>query len=265
MKFLIFILFILLFCLTAFAQPLLRGPFTTNTAFNQYVLSTNIALTVAENATNSASVTNWINSRQPSNAVISNQVGLATQAFTNTINPAVSNLTTTNITVCTGASTSNSFVGGTVYYTTVSFTNLNGASTMSNLANVSIPGHSITNNGDSLIARWTGIMPSPLVNTNRFLITWGGTTVLDTGLMIASNTVFRAELTVTRTGTSAQHVDAHLDWGPGGLVPFAFTNANLETTINTGVAQTIALQGGARRVGAHTNNYFRVEFRPGPR
>lgn len=260
-----FLIFIFLSCLTVAAQPLLRGPFTTNTAFNQYVLSTNIALIVAGNATNSASVTNWINSRQPSDAILSNQVGLATQAFTNTVNPAVSNLTTTNVTVRTGASTSNSFVGGTVYYTTVSFTNLNAAGTMSNLANVSIPAHSITNNGDTLIARWTGIMPAALANTNRFLITWGGTTVLDTGLMVASNTMIRGELTVTRTGTSAQHVDAHFEWGPGGGVPFVFTNANLETTIDTGTAQTIALQGGARRVGAHTNNYFRVEFRPGPR
>lgn len=250
-------------------------------------------------ATNSASVTNWIkavadlqgatnglNSRaaslesqtnslgsristldsgkQPTNNVLTQLAGVP-QDFTNTVNAGVSNLVATNITVRAGASTSNAFVGGTIYFSKTSFTNLNALGTLSNLASVLIGAHTITNNGDMIRATWDGRTANALANTNQFQISFGGTTLLDTGLLPASNTVFRAWAEVTRTGTSAQHVEAGLDWGPSTGISFIRTNVNLETTINTGIAQTLALLGAARRVGAHTNNSFRVAFDPGPR
>lgn len=253
----------MLLCVSASAQPILRGPFTTNTAAVQYTLSTNIADSSARNATNSASVTNWINSRQPADAILSNQVGLATQAFTNTVNPAVSNLTTTNITVRSGASASNAFVGGTMFYSLASFTNLNGVpGTLTNLGNYSVPGHTITNNGDRIYTEWGGTLANNLANTNRFQMTWGGALFLDTGLMISSNTSFRGYASIIRSGISAQHVEAEF-WFGSNAYARAFTN--MEMTVDAGVAQTIALKGSSQRVGAHTNNLMTVEFKPGPR
>jgi len=153
-----------------------------------------------------------------------------------------------------------------MFYSLASFTNLNGTpGTLTNLGNYSIPAHTITNNGDRIVAEWGGVLANAQANTNEFQITYGGTTILDTGLQISSNTTFRARLTVARSGTSAQHCEGYFEWGPGGGVPFAFTNVNMETTIDAGVAQTVALKGASQRVGAHTNNLFTLEYKPGPK
>jgi hypothetical protein len=241
----------------------------SNIASNPYTGYTNLAMQVAANNVLSNLQTMaslYFTNGQASAMVLSNIVGLGVTGFTNTVNGAISNLTTTNITAVTGASTSNSFVGGVVYYSLASFTNLNNTpGTLTNLANVSLSGHSITNNGDTIYARWGGRLANAAANTNNFQIVYGGTTVLDTGLQVSSNCAFIAECRIIRSGTSAQHVEAALQWGPSGGVPWAFTNVNLETTVNAGIAQTLALKGGATRVGAHTNNSFTVEFKPGPR
>ena len=240
---------------TSYWVPQPGGTFLTNwaNAISNYVTS----------ATNSTSVTNWINSRQPADAKLTNYLG--TGALTNTVNAGVSNLYATNISVRAGVSTSNAFVGGTLYVVNTAYTNLNALSTLSNLANLSVPAHTITNNGDSLWATWGGIFPVATANTNQFQIVFGATTILDTGLQISSNCSFRASCQIYRTATSAQHAEGHFEWGPGGGVPWAYTNSNLEMAVDTGAAQTLALKGAARRVGAHTNNSFMIEYKPAPR
>ena len=163
-------------------------------------------------------------------------------------------------------SLSNVWVGGTYFQQIgTAFTNLNGAGTMSNLANMSITGNTLTNNGDTLFAEWGIKLQITKENTNQFQLLYGATTMLDTGLQIASNCTVRATCTISRTGNASQHVEAHLEWGPGGGVPFAFTNANLEMAENNGIANILKAMGGARAVGAHTNNFFRVEWKPTPR
>jgi hypothetical protein len=163
-------------------------------------------------------------------------------------------------------SLSNVWVGGTYFQRIgTAFTNLNGAGTMSNLSSVSITGNTLTNNGDTLFAEWGIKLQITKENTNQFQLLYGATTMLDTGLQIASNCTVRATCTISRTGNASQHVEAHLEWGPGGGTPFAFTNANLEMAENNGIANILKAMGGARAVGAHTNNFFRVEWKPTPR
>lgn len=167
--------------------------------------------------------------------------------------------------IAAGNSTSNAVISGAMYAATTAFTNLNATGTMTNLANVSIPAHFMTNNLDALHAIWRGNMPLALANTNQFQIVFGSSTILDTGLQTASNTVFSAECWIVRTGNTSQHVEGRFEWGPGNGAPFAFTNANLEIAETNGIATTLALKGGALRPGAHTNNFFRVWYEPATR
>ncbi len=153
-------------------------------------------------------------------------------------------------------------VGGVLKYDLTLYTNLNGAGTMSNLANFSIRAHTLTNNGDTVRAYWAGTMPAATANTNQFQIVYGSQTILDTGLQIASNCNWRAEVTIIRSGSTAQHAEGHFEWGPGGAVPFVYTNSNLEIVQTNGIATLLALKGGARIGGAHTNNSFRVYWDP---
>lgn len=164
-----------------------------------------------------------------------------------------------------GPNQSNAVVSGLIKYDGNSYTNLNAAGTLSNLASVLIPGNTLTNTSDKIYAEWGGVMPSALENTNEFTIVYGSQTILDTGLQISSNTTFQAWCKIWRTGNTGQHAEAHFEWGPGGAAPFAFTNVNLELVQTNGINTRLALQGAARRVGAHTNNSFSVFYQPAAR
>ncbi len=165
-----------------------------------------------------------------------------------------------------GKSGTNAFVGGLYYQANLPFTNLNATpATLTNLGNVSIAGNTLTNVGDAILAIWGGKLANALANTNNFQIVYGSETILDTGLQIASNTTFRAEVIITRTGLTSQHAEGYFSWGPGGAVPFVWTNTNVEITQTNGIETLLALRGASQRVGAHTNNSFRVYYEPGVR
>lgn len=153
-----------------------------------------------------------------------------------------------------------SVAGGLVYFDLGKYTNLNGTGVLTNLATVIIPGHTLTNTGDALRGQWGGKMANGLANTNRFTIEFGSDVILDTGLQIASNTTWQAEVLIVRTGLSSCHAEAFFAWGPGGGVPFSRTNVNAELSTANGIARRLSLNGASRRGGAHTNNSFFIQW-----
>ena len=159
-----------------------------------------------------------------------------------------------------GSSPSNSFGGGLMFFSTSLFTNLNATATLSNLANVMIPANTLTNAGDTIWAAWGVKLANGVVNTNQFQVRYGSATLLDTGLQVSSNTAVSVRVVIMRTGNTSQHVEAWLSWGPGGGVPFTSTNVNMEISETNGIPNLLALRGAARRLGAHTNNGFRVSW-----
>lgn len=200
------------------------------------------------------------------NATSGNFTGTLTGGTVNATSGNFSNLLSTNIMAQAGAGTSNVFVGGTLFISTATWTNLNPTGTISNLATVSIVGSTLANAGDQLLGVWSGNFPNALENTQDLRIRFGGTTILDTGTQTASNCTWSAWVRVVRTGAATEHCDAHLEWGPGGGVPFSFTNVNSE--IAETLTSTLNLQmqsNGSRRSGAVTNNFFSCEFKAAPR
>lgn len=153
-----------------------------------------------------------------------------------------------------------SVAGGLVYFDLGRYTNLNATATLTNLAQVTVIGNTLTNTGDALRGQWGGKMANGLANTNRFTIMFGSDVILDTGLQTASNTTWQAEVLIVRTGISSCHAEAFFAWGPGGGVPFVRTNVNLELGTANGIARQLSLQGASRRVGAHTNNSFFIQW-----
>lgn len=175
-----------------------------------------------------------------------------------------------NLLVKVGQSVSNAWVGGTMVYSLDNYTNLNGnVATFTNLANAVVPGNALTNKGDMIRAFWGGVSATAMQNTQNFQIVYGGTTILDTGLQIGSNYLYRASVEITRSGNSAQHVDAKLEWLPNALgltgLPWISTNEMFEIAENNGINNTLALKVSARRVGALTNTQFRVYYDPAVR
>lgn len=161
------------------------------------------------------------------------------------------------------AGKSNAWVGGRLVQILTAVPVPTSNNTPSTAVSTTISGNTMTNNGDTIRLRLRGVMPANQANSNRFLIVFGGTTILDTGIQPASNTVYNGFAELTRTGLSAQHVNAGIVWGPGGGVPFAFTNVDLElTTIANGADQTLAFQSTGHRQGSSTNTFFDVEYYP---
>jgi hypothetical protein len=143
--------------------------------------------------------------------------------------------------------------------TFINFTNLNATGTLTNMGSVTVPGNSLTNNNRRVVGYWSGTFPAALANTNQFQIVFGSQTILDTGLQIASNCHWRCSVAISRANANtAQIADAWFQWGPGGGAPFDFTNRIISLAQTNGIATLLALRHGARRVGAATNNYFRV-------
>lgn len=162
-----------------------------------------------------------------------------------------------------GQSTSNAFFGGTLYYSLTAIAyNTGGPQT---LGTYTVPAHCITNNGDRIIAEWGGVTANTAANTNTLQLFWGGTQILSTGTQICSNTTWSASAKIIRSGIGTQHVEATISWGPGGGVPFAFTNANIEMAIDAGVAQAVAIKAASTMTAGGTNNSFVVRYEPGPK
>lgn len=148
--------------------------------------------------------------------------------------------------------------------TNASFTNLNATTTLTNLATFEVPAHRLTNSGDAILALWSGKTMDSVENSNQIRITYGSETVLDTGLQPLSNSVFRAECRVVRTGGTSQHVDARIEWGLSSGAPFSVTNVNIEIGQTNGLTNVLAILGASTREGGITNNGLRIFFEPAP-
>ena len=161
----------------------------------------------------------------------------------------------------------NCVVSGFFYRDSTVYTNLNGASTLTNLGAVTLPVCLLTNKNDVLTGYWSGTMANATANTNGFRLCYGaaGTTILlDTGLQIVSNSTFVATVKMMRTGASAQTVDANIAFflGSGGVVPYAATNIHQNFTFDNGPANILCLRSQARIGGAHTNDFFEACYCP---
>jgi hypothetical protein len=168
----------------------------------------------------------------------------------------------TNLFVCWGMAPSNAAVAGNIWTDTTATANPTSNGTPATVTSTVVPSTALLNNGDSIVFSARGIMPAAQANTNQLVIVYGSTTILDTGLQIASNTAYRVEATLTRTADVGLLISSRCEWGPGGGVPFVFTNnvaAIAETnTVNT----TLALQATARRQGSLTNMWTSLQWHP---
>lgn len=167
-------------------------------------------------------------------------------------------ITPLGVAIVTATNVANfSVAGGLIYFDLNSYTNLSGSGALTNLSQVILPAHTLTNFADSIYMEWPVVLPNA-PNTNRFTIELGSIVLLDTGLQICSNTTVNASARITRTGNSSQRCEATISWGPGGGVPFHFTNRITDQTLDNGVSRRLSLNGAARRGGAHTNLGMRI-------
>jgi len=168
----------------------------------------------------------------------------------------------TNLYVCFGVGTSNVAVTGTVWTDTTATANPTSNGTPAAVWSIVIPSTALLNDGDRLVSIAEGVMPADQANTNEFVVTFGSATVLDTGLQTASNTTYKISATLVRKSEIGLVASGRCEWGPGGGVPFVFTNAVAVILETNSVATTLSLKSTARRQGSHTNLSTTLQFFP---
>jgi hypothetical protein len=211
----------------------------------------------------SANLTNWSlydtnvwNSRQEGSANLTNWSGVVTGAFVRTLNGLA-----TNLAVNAGGGTSNAFVGGIMWTDTARYTNCCPGAVLTNMNQFTVPGNTLTNDGDAI--RWwiAGRMVSAIASTNEIAVLFGASTVLDTGLQIASNRQWTATGTITRTGVSSQRIESTF-WWPGAGTAWTFTNMVTDIAETCGANTILKVQGASRRVSTLTNMLLKVAYEP---
>ena len=151
-----------------------------------------------------------------------------------------------------------------MFIDTSSYTNCCNTSTLTNMGQVVIPANTLTNNGDAIRWEIAGQMANALATTNNIAVIFGSQTVLDTGLQIASNRMWTASGTITRTGNTSQRIESTLHWPGAGT--FAIATNFVSTIAQTnGIDTTLFVRGASRRVAVLTNMLLKVIYEPAPR
>lgn len=175
------------------------------------------------------------------------------------------------IQVSMGSSASNFISGGSVLLNSLERTNHTGSGAFTNFYDFTIPANALTNDGDRVVFTLGGHFRYQTATTNDLRAILGGTTLFDTGFITASNCPWRVAIDVVRTGNSAQRVDCKVEWnvnaavGSHGNGTLSTYSTNMPLALVNGVTNIFVFQGASRIPAAITNNYFEVEFKPGPR
>ena len=169
-----------------------------------------------------------------------------------------------NLFVAAGAGGSNVTVGGVLYKTVTvpAATNLNATiATFSNALQYIVPGHTMTNNGDSITVIYQGTM-KPGTNAFKWFVGY------ETPFSFTCTNGFTAwELKgeITRTANVGAQLQASFTFmQTNGTTPFALSGllTNMTLSYTNGVNVTNVLQLASSQVGSISNNYMKVLWEP---
>lgn len=180
----------------------------------------------------------------------------------------VSNFVGSNIFARLGVTASNVAVGGSAFQDFTAYTNHSGTINPTNIGSYTLPAHALTNAGDQITVRFHGRLVNAITTTNQFQVGYGSqTNIIDTGLQTASNTTYRATITITRISGTSQFVDSRFEWGKvnSGVTgaPFTETNGTIVAVQTNGVATSIFIAHMSRRFFGVTNEAVIVDWRKG--
>jgi len=204
--------------------------------------------------------------------VVTNATGPATNIIaswsTDSQRPILNRL----LPVSAGAGTSNAWVEGRVFMDAITqTTNHTGTDNYTNLFTFTVPANTLTNEEDEVEFYLSGQSRFHTATTNSLKCIYGTATVFDTGFITASNCPWKAAIRITRTGNSAQRVEAEVRWNVNAAIG-SFGNGTLSTYATNmplaqvnGVTNIFVFQGKSRIPAAITNDYKLVRWNPGTR
>ena len=159
-----------------------------------------------------------------------------------------------------GSGSSNAFLGGRMWVSDTKYTNWN-ASTLTNMASITIPANTLTNLYDEIEVLAHGKAASGVGTNKWFQLQYGSSTnLIDTGWYPMSNGTWRATARILRTGNTSQSWIASFFYPHGGVTNFSGTLSE-----TNGIATVLKMQIGLANSGGFTNEQMLVNWTPGPR
>ncbi|MEQ2008318.1 MAG: hypothetical protein ABMA26_16145 [Limisphaerales bacterium] len=156
-----------------------------------------------------------------------------------------------------GTSTSTVNAGGTLAVDTTQTGNVGAG--VDTLQTYSVPANVLAANGDSIPFLYTGSFANN-ANTKRLILTYGATTLLDTGALTFPFTSWRIEGHVIRTGAATQKFYGKFSAGEGqGSIHLSGTAAE---TLSGAV--TLLLVNEATDNNDAVKEFFKLDFAPAP-
>lgn len=171
-------------------------------------------------------------------------------------------IVTNTLTVQQGKSASNAWVGGTIYIDNNAYTNRAGDAALTNASAFVVKGFTLTNLYDQVEIWTSGSSQMATATTNNIKWLYGATTILDTGIQSQSNSAWRAQTIITRTGSSSQKIAHTLWWNS---VAYHVTNTTLSAAEANGSDITFQVQLASRKPGGITNDFLHAKYWPAPR
>lgn len=158
-----------------------------------------------------------------------------------------------------GSSTSNLFVGGRFFFDSLSHTNHSTLGCFTNMANVTVPAHLLTNYGSRLVMHASGQW---LLGTNRIQLRFGSqTNFADTGeLTNVIATPWWATAEVRSDTPLIQHITWAIGWQQN-VFAHSVTNGYAVVAETNGIGTVLAVVARAFRAGGVTNDDFYVEMK----
>jgi hypothetical protein len=176
------------------------------------------------------------------------------------------NLTVTNFALAVKAgvtaASSNYWPGGLFYVLNQGFTNKIGDAALTNASSVVVRAGMLTNLYDQVEVNVSGASQAATATTNQIKVLYGSETIFDSGLGGMSNSAWRAQIFITRTGNSNQLCQATL-WG--GTLGGTTTNFNVGLLQTNGIDTTLQVQLASRKPGGITNDFIQAKLYPSPR
>lgn len=156
-----------------------------------------------------------------------------------------------------GTSTSYVKAGGTLAVDTTQTGNV--TTGVDTLQTYSVPANTLAANGDAIPFLYTGSFANN-ANTKRLILTYGATTLLDTGALAFPFTSWRLEGHVVRTGAATQKFYGKLSAGEGQAA-IHLSGTAAETLSG---AVTLLLTGEATDTNDVVKEFFKLDFAPAP-
>lgn len=129
---------------------------------------------------------------------------------------------------------------------------------LTNMSAVTVPGNTMTNDGEGIIFTAAGDMKATGIGTNTFQVVWGSKTLFSTGALVNSNASWVITGKIIRTGNT-NAIAMTEGWWTGGATYHRTNAVEINVWETNGIDTVLAIKATSTDPMSVTQQVFRVE------